>query len=105
MSKDIKMPTQEGKSAGEFWYGLLVNPAIASHIWSGRVWQPLLTDEDILNAKVNALRAQNAELLELLREFECDCEETCESEFDKMEWCGCYKARAAIRALIPQEPA
>lgn len=66
MSDSIRMPTQDGSAAGELWYGLLADPTLASHVWSGREWRPLLTDEDVLNAEIKALRAEIDELHALM---------------------------------------
>lgn len=52
----VEMPDQDGKSPGDLWYGLPINPTLATHVWNGREWRPLLTEEGYYRAEITRLR-------------------------------------------------
>lgn len=59
---EIAMPTEDGTEVGQMHFGLPGSPHLCTHIWTGREWRPMLTDEDILRAEIARLKAADEKL-------------------------------------------
>lgn len=59
---EMVMPTENGTEVGQMHFGLPGSPHLCTHVWTGREWRPMLTDEDILRAEIKRLKAENEKL-------------------------------------------
>ena len=56
------MPTENGNRVGDLYFGIPSLPAFPTHTWTGAMWWPMRTDEDIMRAEIADLRADNKRL-------------------------------------------
>jgi hypothetical protein len=85
------MPVENGNRVGDLYFGIPSLPAFPTHTWTGTMWWPMRTDEDIMRAEIADLRADNERLraaLERAADFFFDVGMT-------EEWA---EARAALTA-------
>jgi hypothetical protein len=56
------MPIENGNRVGDLHFGIPSLPAFPTHTWTGTMWWPMRTDEDIMRAEIADLRADNKRL-------------------------------------------